>query len=462
MDWENYFNHPFFKKNISISFDNNKEDICSPPNVISDKNIKQNITKSSYSNIDNPYLVIKELDAFFNETFKIVDPNNEMLEFKLSFETLKENILGRNIRIAFIGNIGVGKSTVLNCIIGKPVLPTYETGCIYRGIIIRYKDSDFFELYKTKLISKGKGLNQYYYFINEDKPYVQGIKAIKSYLENKNADKVIKDEDSYIVITGRLKIFDFIKLDKNMINKIEFIDLPGLDRKENSFNDNKYYDKILKFSNVCIYINEPESIYDNNSVMKMIERFSEDKKKVFPNLRSNFIKTCLFLINKSDTLIEDSDREKIVQNLIKNFPPEEIVSKDNINISFFSTQSFLEYLNIYDLFVDSIDINATYFLKLLHNEWKGKIFLRNFAYYIKVRICSKIEEKLELDLKDMEIEPGFYDKMKRAMEIIYQKEYKGISYTETEEIIQNLYNLYYSLKTTEFDETSIYSHEYTF
>ena len=89
---------------------------------------------------------------------------------------------------------------------------------------------------------------------------------------------------------------------------------------------------------MCVYINEPKSINDKNSVINMIERFSEDKKKVFPNLRSQFIKTCLFLINKSDTLVEDSDREKTVKNLIKNFPCEEMVTKDNINISFFSRQ----------------------------------------------------------------------------------------------------------------------------
>lgn len=89
---------------------------------------------------------------------------------------------------------------------------------------------------------------------------------------------------------------------------------------------------------------------------------------MFPNLRPKFIKTCLFLINKSDTLIEDSDREKTVQNLIKNFPSEENPTKDNINISFLSGKSLLEYLNIYDRFVNSFNINLTYSLKILYDE----------------------------------------------------------------------------------------------
>jgi GTP-binding protein EngB required for normal cell division len=298
-----YFIHTEFfmelqNKINSISLDNNKEDMCSPPSAISKKTIEQNNINQSLlsdSNIDNPNLVINELDDFINETFKIVDPNNEMPEFKLSLQTLRENILGRKIRIAFIGNISVGKSTVLNCIIGKEILPTKETECTYRGVIIRYKNIDSFELFRTKLISKGKGLNQYYYFIDEDKPYCRGIKSIKSYLKNKNADKIIKDEDAYIVIAGRLQIFNFIKLDENLISKIEFIDLPGLDRKENTFNDKKYYEKILKFSNVCVYINEPKSINDKNSVMNMIERFSEDKKKYFLILDLNLLKLVYFL-----------------------------------------------------------------------------------------------------------------------------------------------------------------------
>ena len=270
----------------------------------------------------------------------------------------------------------------MNSIIGKKILPTKEIECTYRGVIIRNKNIDCFELYRTKLVSKGKGMNQYYYFIDEDKPYYRNIKNIKSYLKNKNSDKVIKDEDAYLLIIGRLKIFEFIKLDENLIDKIEFVDLPGLDRKENEFNDNKYYEKILKFSNVCIYINEPKSINDKNSVANIIERYRNDKKKVFPNLRPQFIKTCLFLINKSDTIPEDSDKEKTINNLIKNFPPEENISKENMNIAFFLGKSFLEYLEIYDQYVNIMKENPTSLLSILYKDWASRIYIRDFAYFI--------------------------------------------------------------------------------
>ena len=101
----------------------------------------------NYENID--ISTIEELEIFLNETFKVIDPKNELGEFKISLQSLRENILGRKLRIALIGNINVGKSTVLNCIIGRDILPTRETECTYRGIIIRHENSDIFKLYKT-------------------------------------------------------------------------------------------------------------------------------------------------------------------------------------------------------------------------------------------------------------------------------------------------------------------------
>ena len=128
--------------------------------------IKDKIIKKRNSvNID--ISTIEELETFLNETFKIISPENEMELFKISLQCLRESILGRKIRVAFIGNINVGKSTVLNCIIGRDILPTRETECTYRGIIISHENSNIFKLYKTKLVKRGKDLDEYYYFERE-------------------------------------------------------------------------------------------------------------------------------------------------------------------------------------------------------------------------------------------------------------------------------------------------------
>jgi hypothetical protein len=217
-------------------------------NEINNENINEEKRKNT------GLAMIEKLETFLDETFKIISPEKELDFFKISLHSLRENILGRKIRITFIGNINVGKSTVLNSIIGENVLPTKEIECTNRGVIIRYENCDKLKLYETKLIKRGKDLEEYYFFETDEQPICEGVNDIKSYLTIKNNDKYIDDNDAYIVICGKLKIFEFIKLDELILNSIEFIDLPGLDNKNNIFS-REYYSKILKFSNCCIYIN---------------------------------------------------------------------------------------------------------------------------------------------------------------------------------------------------------------
>ena len=274
--------------------------------------------------------LLKELDNFLTDTFKKIDTNNELNEFISALQTLRENIIGRRIRIAFIGNINVGKSTILNCIIGENILPTNSKECTYRGIIIRHIEGEKFKLYKTKLVTKGKGSDEYYCFEDDEKPIREGIKDIKSYINIKNNDKVMEDKDAYLVLMGNLKIFDFIKLDKDIKSKIEFIDLPGIDRESNYFNKRGYYKKILRFSNCCIYINEPQTVDDEGSLTSMVNQYIKDKGKIFPPLRDNFIKSCIFLINKSDMLDNNEERKKIKDSILSNIKSAEEQFKDEI------------------------------------------------------------------------------------------------------------------------------------
>ena len=434
-----------------------------PLESLAEINIK--IPKKIPNNID----IIERLDKFLNEVFEEIDPEKEMKNFRIIFQTLRENILGRKIRISLIGNISVGKSTVLNCIIGENLLPTKEKECTYRGAILRYKDDDEFKLYKTKLISKGKGKDEYYFFEENKNPYCKGIDNIKDYLTNKNNDTNIDDEDAYILITGKLKIFDFLKLDENIIDKIEFIDLPGNDRENNEFNSKQYYKKILKFSNCCIYLNEPKSIEDQKSVSEMMTRYSSDKYKVFPNLRIHFIKTCIFLINKSDLIEDEKDRIKITQLLANNIKYMEKNVKDNeINISFFSGQSFEYFLKVQKNFIYLIENNPTKLFKILYDEWFQTLGLVDFKDFIINEFVSEVERKFDLENEEkveeeeekeeeeeVKIPEDFHKQLNNALNKIPIK----IEKEDKNEIIQSLYNLYDNFKKKDFDKT-IYSKEF--
>ena len=443
-------------KNIKI----NQTDLSCPPNAMNPKIlISDKKEKSDIINVKNDGInIIEQLDNFLNETFKLIDPQNELKEFKISLQTLRENILGRKIRISLIGNISVGKSSVLNCIIGYDILPTKNTECTYRGVIIRHKKDNNFKLYRTKLITRGKGLDQYYYFIDESKWYCNGIPAIKDYLNNKNNDKKIGDEDAYIVITGPLKIFDFIKLDDNIINKIEFIDLPGADRKNNTFNDKEYYKKILKFSNCCLYMNDPKTIDDKDSEKRMLDQYSSDKSKIFTILRKNFIKTCLFLINKSDTLENEREKREIVKSLFQTIKKEEKkLKEEELNVAFFSSKFFLFFLNIYNQYVIQAEENPYKLLKELYQDWAKSFTLRSWKSFI-IKKIETLQDKLDLDSEE-EIEPTeeFQNNLSFAMDKLFEGKFRGTSQDEEDDIIRKLYTFNHQLQVTDFNDTH-YSH----
>ena len=445
-------------KNIKI----NQTDLSCPPNAMNPKIlISDKKEKSDIINVKNDGInIIEQLDNFLNETFKLIDPQNELKEFKISLQTLRENILGRKIRISLIGNISVGKSSVLNCIIGYDILPTKNTECTYRGVIIRHKKDNNFKLYRTKLITRGKGLDQYYYFIDESKWYCNGIPAIKDYLNNKNNDKKIGDEDAYIVITGPLKIFDFIKLDDNIINKIEFIDLPGADRKNNTFNDKEYYKKILKFSNCCLYMNDPKTIDDKDSEKRMLDQYSSDKSKIFTTLRKNFIKTCLFLINKSDTLENEREKREIVKSLFQTIKKEEKkLKEEELNVAFFSSKFFLFFLNIYNQYVIQAEENPYKLLKELYQDWAKSFTLHSLKSFI-IKKIETLQDKLDLDSEE-EIEPTkeFQNNLSFAMDKLFEGKFRETSQDEEDDIIRKLYTFNHQLQVTDFND-SHYSHLY--
>ena len=227
---------------------------------------------------------IYKLDKCLQEALGLVDREKELKYFRMQLTALKEYVTNRKLRIVFIGNISVGKSSVINTIIGKEILPKKTGECTYRGVIIRHVESDEYKLYSTKLIEKGEGFEKFSYF-DCIEFICKGMKNIEEYLKNKNNDKIdIKKNDAFFLLTGKLKIFENIDINKNIIEEIEFVDLPGVDKEENDFNQKKYNSNVLRFSNCCVYVNIANTI--KNIVTKILRIV---KIFFFSNINSSFL-----------------------------------------------------------------------------------------------------------------------------------------------------------------------------
>ena len=466
-----------------------------PINPLNKDNNIININQQEENSQEQINNILNVFENFINETFKKVDPYNELEDFKLALQNVREYIIGRRIRIAFIGNINVGKSTVLNCIIGQNILPTNSKECTYRGVIIRHKEEENFKLYKTKLITKGNGSDEYYYFEEDKIPVRSGIKDIKSYLNIKNKDNAIEDKDAYFVITGKLKIFKYINLDKDIISKIEFVDLPGRDKESSDFNKKDYCKKILRFSNCCIYINEPKTIDDEKSFNSIKEQYTKDKMKIFPKIRDNFMKSCIFLINKSDIIKNEKDKDKIKEKIFNNILKIDEHLKEEDNISFFSGKKFLEYLNIMNNYIIPLKNEPKKLFIKLYKEYYKNLHLGDFETFIFKKISSiednfeeneeeeedekeedeKEEDKKEENKKEKEENKkekeedkkekeeelnslrDFTEKIKSELEKLESEKYKLFRIKDYDQIINRLYNLKKKFEKIDYSKEGDYS-----
>ena len=437
------------------------KDLSSPPPVITPKNEDINKKKSLE--------LLKELNNFINEQLK-----GQFNSLNKSLNVIIENLVERKIRLSFIGNISVGKSTVLNAIIGQNILPSKDDECTYRGVIIKHKQIPKFQLYRArmKIICEGTGA-EYYKFEEVGPPYCEGISSIISHLNNKNKDINFNNEDTFIIIHGPLKIFDFIRLEDKYLKKLEFVDLPGHNRKENKFinrsgNDFSPYDKILRFTNSCIFLNQPNSIDDEDSVKRIQDEYTKNKDKLDIKLVNRSLDTCIFLVNKVDELSnENNEQEKkqirekifsILKEVEKNIP-------DNWNnISFFSGKCFKDYILYNYKYVELLENDPIILLINLYKEWSNLwLYPKSLKHYI-LKTIGGVQEKLELlsqnnddsdDEKDavIKVPENINKTMKSAFNEFRKKCKIKISQKDENEIIMNLYQLYNQIKTKDFDKT---------
>lgn len=397
--------------------------------------------------------IIQSLVKFLDSS----EYQNQFKEIRISLKALKEIFL-KQIRICFDGSIGVGKSQVLNCIIGENILPIGNEYTLNRGIILKYQDTNDFYLYRAHLIEKGAGSLKINFFESEKDFDCKGVDNIRTYLINKNNEKNISDNDVFFIIKGRFKIFNYIKFeDEELINKIEFIELPQDSRKYNAFSPKN---KIIEYSNCIISVNDPLDLEDMASVERIRTNYMSNKSRVCLTLRANFIKKNLFLINNSD-ILHEKDKDKIEKRLfqcISNI--ENHLIKSDMNIPFFSGKFFLHFLEIYNDYVENLENAPNLFFEKIFQKFREN---NNTEKTLENFLCKNLEQIYEnfgLDLKEeIDIPEAYKNKLLKSLKEISKSNNIEINDEKANEIISKLYAINKNIKNIDFSNT-LFSREF--
>ena len=171
-----------FKQSIVKIFENEDErrkytEICD--NLL--KSFLEELDKKSkLKNIEWKVAIIEQLKLIIDSLINMEKGNRSLKELKENFDSLTYFIYNyRKIRIPLLGGYSTGKSTFLNNMIGKDILPVDINRCTNRGIILRHNRNKTKppQLFQTKFINVENP--DYWYFKDEKFPICEGYEEVK-------------------------------------------------------------------------------------------------------------------------------------------------------------------------------------------------------------------------------------------------------------------------------------------
>ena len=320
------------------------------------------------------------------------------------------------IYMPFLGPSNSGKSTLINAIIGKDILPTKIGECTKRAIIIGYSYSD--EIIIRKAYFKGiKIFQKTFYYFEPDNIIGKGIDQVKETLNSLNFNSTDKIEDYFYYISTKIKLFDDLGLNDHLKNIIHLIDFPGYETR------NICEEKISNVMSICnsfIFVFKSSIIKENERTKimnKLFTQIKEQKKKTF----SEIVKSSLIVFNNEDSInITDKDIEKVTSDI------QEIMyglEKDLINICFFNAQYYSNYCSEFNYIFNLKNLFSKEFQNYSNNNnyiyinpemCPNKIYKTFYEYFFnlliekckvlglgKVSMQQKIDEKITIEIDEI-------------------------------------------------------------
>ena len=328
--------------------------------------------------------LIEKLKKIIESLIIIDETNQSLINLKKNFETLSYYVYNyRKIRISLLGGYSTGKSSFLNCLIGKDILPCDINRCTNRGIIVRNNENEKSQLFRTKFIKVNNP--EYYYFEEEEEPICEGDEEIKKKLIELN-NKKVDFENSFVVLKIPLKMFSELDIKdpynkKILMEKIELIDYPGLDIKD-EFYQKIVFSPLMKFSDGFIFVNNCDLIEEKGNI-DILKKIMNEIISMNENMLKKFsYKSCLFLLNKSDKSSSNLNIEKSKKLFEKIFFNNNKHNNDDLNVNKFSSNLYYHYLEFYSKYIKKFDLVLKYIIdNFIQPQEKSK--LKNYIEFLK-------------------------------------------------------------------------------
>ena len=369
---------------------------------------------------------IKYLNIFANELNNFTVKDEYLNKIKSIIDSGINNIYNRDyIYVPIVGNSNVGKTTILNCIVGNNLFPVKFMECTKKGIIVRYWDKDNVKLNKVFLKQKECCGNKYYYFESGNN-ISNNIYEINTYLNDLNWDYNNEENKFFYEIYIKIKLLDDLGLDPELKRKICFIDFPGFGTDIN-FEVENIYKKVMSICNSFMFVVRNSTIKEEKNIQNLNNIFSLIKNGN-SLVNSTLIKYCLFVINCDIDQTSEKDDINLLKEQIKSIL--KLKDTTNINICFFNAFYYLEYTKIYNYFINfkKIFIEEAYNYQ---NE-KNNIINQCTSYLYKKISNFKIlfKENDEINNEKPKKDFSFYinkkleEKFKKVFKIKIPKSYK--------------------------------------
>ena len=375
-----------FKEKLKFPFSQQVSDIYDYFNNIMNKITFQNNPEINLNNQNNLY--DKNFFDKFSQLNQELDLNNISLNNSVS-SLYNWTFHEQFFYIGIFGGSSTGKSSIFNNILGYDILPVNQGECTKRGIVIEYGDE--IALFKAKSEIKNLRLEENYLMFKKIEKIVEGFNNVKEYLEILNSkyakNTSIKNYD-YFVITLPIKFFKLINLDKNLREKIKFIDLPGFNtsKAKNNFS----YENIINSISLFIFNFTNSSIgsIDNNFNKKIYSKF-KSRNITYENALKNF----LFNVNiyYNDELNENNinDWKKRIKNVL--FQVYKGNNNKEINLTYINSKASENYEKTKTILCDDYKMLLDEILKIYKLKGKKNCFSDFVIKYLKNEMINAFD-----------------------------------------------------------------------